>query len=440
MTPKTISIKSPTLHATIWFTICVFAAILAMSIIFQVEVVARGQGKVVPLGRVQVIQPEFDGKITAIYAQNGMRVERGDVLIDFDTTDAVAESNTIQAELRRLEIEDLRIEALLSVPSSANPDTPTFAKLVMEGFVPPETPNATSYFQDQKRLLVAEVADLQSSFQQIAARDLANDRSVDVTRANIARVDAAIIAQQERLEVAQGLLDRGASSRSAFVDATDVFTSLQAEKEIYLKEIDQKLSQKAALDAERRGVLASLSNQRLQRRSEISARSTTLKEQLRSAERRVQSGQLLAPVDGTIDQLSTFTIGGIASAGEELMRIVPSDQAVEIEAIFTNSDVGFLEIGQTANIKLDAFPAERFGYVEGLLKDVSADAVEISEGVWGFLIRVEPNEPTLVSGDSSFDLKPGMTATIDVITDERRIISYFFAPILRTIESSLGER
>jgi len=80
-----IKITSPTLHASIWFTIFVFVAIIVMACIFKVEVVARGQGKVVPVSRVQVVQPEFDGKITAILVRNGSEVRQGEVLIELDT-------------------------------------------------------------------------------------------------------------------------------------------------------------------------------------------------------------------------------------------------------------------------------------------------------------------------------------------------------------------
>jgi hemolysin D len=104
-----IKITSPTLHATIWFTISVFAAIVVMACVFKVEVVARGQGKVVPVSRVQVVQPEFDGKITAIHVRNGSEVRQGEVLIELDTTDAEAELNTITAEMTRLRIERARI-------------------------------------------------------------------------------------------------------------------------------------------------------------------------------------------------------------------------------------------------------------------------------------------------------------------------------------------
>ncbi|XAT58969.1 biotin/lipoyl-binding protein [Rhodobacteraceae bacterium IMCC1335] len=86
MKSSPINLKSPTLHLTIWFTITVFVTLIALSCVFKVEVVARGQGRVVPISRVQVVQPEFDGKVTAIHVRNGDEVIKGDVLVELDTT------------------------------------------------------------------------------------------------------------------------------------------------------------------------------------------------------------------------------------------------------------------------------------------------------------------------------------------------------------------
>lgn len=434
-----ISTKSPTLHATIWFTISVFVAAIIMACIFKVEVVARGQGKVVPVSRVQVVQPEFDGKITAINVRNGQNVSAGDILIELDSTDAEAELNTISAEIVRLRIERARITTLVAATDKEHFQAATFAEATLRSFGnSAETEH--EFYAEQARLLSAEVDDLQAGMLQIAARIAMNDQSVAVTQANIDRIDAGILIQTERLEVAQGLLDRGTTSRSAFLDAQDAFTALDKEREVYFRELDQKRGQETALLAERRSLLTGQRNSLLQRRSEIEARLATLEEQLRTAERRLTSAQLVAPMNGVVDQLEVFTIGAIARGGDQILRVVPEDQEIEIEAVFTNADIGFVEIGQQANINLDAYPSARFGFLKGEVSDVAADSSEVAEGVWAFEVRITPETNELLNGSDNFALRPGMTAAVDITTDQRRIISYFFSPIVDTIQSALGER
>lgn len=434
-----IKITSPTLHASIWFTIFVFVAIVVMACVFKVEVVARGQGKVVPVSRVQVVQPEFDGKITAIHVRNGSEVRQGEVLIELDTTDAEAELNTITAEMTRLQIERARITVLVSGIDNSDIQSETFAADTLHGFAE-NTDTGHDFYAEQSRLLSAEIDDLQAAMSQIAARIVSNNQSVSVTLANIARIEAAIAIQKERLDVAQGLLDRGTSSRSAFLDVQESFTALEKEREVYLRELDQKRSQETSLLAEQRSVITAQRNQLLQRRSEIEARLATLEEQLRTAERRVIAAQLTAPMDGVVDQLDVFTIGAVARGGEQILRVVPEDQDVEIEAIFTNNDIGFVEIGQQANINLDAYPSERFGFVTGVVSDVAADSTEATEGVWAFEVRITPEGSKLTNGSEQFTLRPGMTAAVDITTDKRRLISYFFAPIVDVLQSAMGER
>ena len=118
----------------------------------------------------------------------------------------------------------------------------------------------------------------------------------------------------------------------------------------------------------------------------------------------------------------------------------PSDTRVEIEGTFPNRDIGFMKVGQQANVRLDAYPSERFGFVQGEVFDISADSMEVINGQWGYIVRIMPLQEFLETKADHLPLRPGMTATIDVTTGERHILSYFFAPIVRTIQDAMGER
>lgn len=91
--------------------------------------------------------------------------------------------------------------------------------------------------------------------------------------------------------------------------------------------------------------------------------------------RRVESATLLAPTTGVVDKLSVFTFGGIAEAGTELLRVVPTSIAVGIGGTLSNSDIGFPAPGQQAKIRLDAYPSERFGFLKARVTDIAADSV-----------------------------------------------------------------
>ena len=438
MKSEPLKTTSPTLHATILFTLSVFVALLFMACVFKVEVVARGQGKVVPLSRVQVVEPEFAGKIKAINVRNGDIVQKGAIVILLDDTDARAEVNTIRSEIAQLYIERARITALIERIGGVEITHDSFAVAIEERFVT-TADSEHNFYPEQLSLLRAEIADLQVAMSQVAAQIESNHQSVSVTQANIERVEAGLEIQRERLGIAQDLIDRGVSNRAAFLDTQEAFTALEKEREVYLRKMTQKRSQEVALKAEQRRIITSQRNQSLQRRSDIEARLATLKEQLRSAERRVSGATLVAPVDGVVDQLGVFTIGAVAQSGEALMRIVPEDQEIEIEAVFSNIDIGFVRAGQQAKIGVEAYPSTRFDFMEGSVSDVAADAVEITPNTWAYTVRIAPEGSALIHGAEQHRLRVGMTSSVDIVTDKRRLISYFFAPIVDTIQSALGE-
>ncbi len=303
-----------------------------------------------------------------------------------------------------------------------------------------ETQVSLNFFSEQSALLGAELTELRDALTQVDARAQANQKSKDVTLAGIARIEAALETQQERLETARSLLEKGAASRSRYLDVLDGFNRLEKEREVLLRELDQKTALDASYLAERSGIVSSLRSRLQSRRAELEARASVLAEELVTSQRQLANTKLLAPTTGIVDQLSVFTIGGIVDGGQELLRIVPEDQEFEVEAIFPNTDVGFLEAGQKANIKLDAYPSERFGVLRGIVSNVSADAIEVDSNVFGFVVRVKPETLKLETISSSYAIQPGMTSTVDVITGDRRVISYFFAPIVKVVQESLGER
>lgn len=434
------NIASPTLHASIIFTISVFIAIILMSYLFKVEIVAKGIGKVVPLGRVQVVQPEFGGQIRAIHIRDGIRVTEGEVVIELDPTNSQATLNTLEAEKERLNIERLRIELIISVLPHPDSLGDVIISQKMVEFTEFETESQVGFFNEQRALLSAELLELRDAVAQVDARIQSNEKSKAVTQAGIERIDAALTTQQERLDTSQSLLDKGTVSRANYLDVLDDFNRLAKEREIFARELDQKATLDIAYLAERSGIVSALRSSLQARRAELEARNSVLAEELVTSQRRVNNTKLIAPVSGIVDQLSVFTIGGIIEEGQELMRVVPENQEFEIEAIFPNTDVGFLEVGQRVNIKLDAYPSERFGALRGTVSNVSADAIELDDNVFGFIIRIRPETAQLETATNSYAIQPGMTAIVDVITGDRRIISYFFAPIVKVVQESLGER
>lgn len=435
------TIGSPTLHVTIFISIAIFIICLTASMILRVEITAQGEGLIIPVERVQVVQPEVSAPVTAILVRDGASVTKGDLLVTLDATGVNVERELIVEERQHLRIESARLQNLLEsldkidIATGKMPEIP-FNPPVLNGIGNRER----NFSAEQAQLLTAEKADVTINLRRLSARIEETDKAGLATEANIARADALIDIRGERKEAAEKLARNGTASRANVLTALESYEDAFQQRNVLLKQREQQAAAVSALVAERRALVTAQNNRIRQRRSEIDARLAALAQKERAAERQINGSRLLAPVSGTVAQMSLFTVGGIARAGEDLMTIVPSDGGLEVEAYFSNQDSGFLHVGQEARIRLAAFPAERFGAIRARVLEVSANSVERQPGRWDYVVRLQPETGYLDTPAGRKPLRPGMTAAVDVITGERTLISYFFAPIVDQLSKSLGER
>ena len=179
------------------------------------------------------------------------------------------------------------------------------------------------------------------------------------------------------------------------------------------------------------------------------------------AERKTSEQILRAPIDGTVQQLAIHTVGGVVTPAQALMAIVPADSHLEIEAMVLNRDIGFIEPGQTSEIKIDTFNFTRYGLLFGQVLDLSHDAVSREKpankpgakttGAFTdssepqgqellYVARVSLNRNWMQIENKRVNLEPGMAVTVEIKTGTRRIIEYVLSPLLRYKQESLRER
>jgi hemolysin D len=173
---------------------------------------------------------------------------------------------------------------------------------------------------------------------------------------------------------------------------------------------------------------------------------------------------LRSPVDGTVEQLSVHTIGGVVQPAQTLMVIVPDGSKLEVEAMLPNRDVGFVQPGQPVELKIEAFTYTRYGLLQGRVRDVSRDAVRdassapkpgageagqksrsqdeqtITSSDPAYVARISLTETAVETEQGSMALEPGMTVTAEIKTGQRLIIEYLLSPFMRYRHEALRER
>ena len=187
----------------------------------------------------------------------------------------------------------------------------------------------------------------------------------------------------------------------------------------------------------------------------------SLKDEVSKAEHRTSLQRLAAPIDGVVQQLAVHTVGGVATAAQTLAVVVPSDNLIEIEAMVSNRDIGFVHPGQDAEIKVDTFNFTRYGLLHGKIVSVSRDSVsrdkardparepnggatEDSSEPKGtgpvYVAHVSIDRTKMVVDDKEINLSPGMTVTVQIRTGARSVMSYLLSPIMRYRQDALRER
>ena len=169
-------------------------------------------------------------------------------------------------------------------------------------------------------------------------------------------------------------------------------------------------------------------------------RAILLEQELVKNQTREKQQVLISPVDGTVQQLAVHTIGGVVTPAQALMVITPSEYDAEVEAVLENKDVGFVKVGQHAEVKVETFPFTRYGTLPGIVSYVSQDAAPDEKRGLLFQARVKLERASLRVDERDVALTPGMAVTAEISTGRRRVIDFFLDPVRKVANEGLRER
>ena len=409
--------------------IVVLAILIVLIAVFgQLDIVAVAKGKLLPNERVKVIQPAITGVVRRILVQDGQRVHIGQLLMELDPTQAAADSDKARSSRIDAALAAERARTLLAAQSTGRP--PAMANV-----------DAASLGQQQEAQHFADglYREYQDKLNSAQAELLKREAELDETRQEIARLAAtAPLARQQADQYRSLAADK-------YVARTDYLDKEQAalEKEHELAAQQSHAHELLAGISEQRSDIASTTSQFRSTQLDALDKATQQLEQSRNDETKADTRQklmsLTAPVSGTVQQLAIHTVGGVATAAQALMEIVPDD-AVEVEANIENKDIGFVKAGQDATVKIEAFPYTRYGYLSGKVITVSNDAVQDKKLGLTFVAHIRLPTNRILANDQWINLTPGMAVTAEIKTGKRSVAHYFLDPVIQTGQESMRER
>ena len=379
-------------QALVWATGLTLILALAWTAFFELDEITRGQGKVIPSSREQVIQSLDSGVLSEMFVREGSVVEKDQVLLRIDD----ARSGAVFREAQ---------EKYLALSALA-------ARLKAEAY------GTALVFPSE---LNAHPDLMQQELQAFNARKRSLMQSLQA-------LDSSLSAVTRELTITEPMVQQGVMS------------------EVELLRLKRQQSELMGQRAERQNRYLTDANNELTR---VASELSQTKENASAREDAFLRTTSRSPMKGVVKNVQITTVGGVVQAGQAILEIVPTEDEMLVEAYIKPSEVAFLKVGQAAVVKLTAYDFNKYGGLDGVLEHLSPDTlrdekqkkpgnpVELEEGLYRIIVRVK--ESSNVRNGLELIPSPGMTASVEIRTGSKTVLEYIFRP-LQNVSQALRER
>ena len=427
--------------------ILLFCVALVWAWAGTIDIVASAPGKIVPSGRTKVIQPFETGVVRSIRVQDGQVVKAGDVLIELDPTVNAAERDHLHNDLLAEQLNIARLHAALAGGNPAD-------------FTPPTDANP-ALISAQRQLLLNQVTEHRAKIAALARQQAQKEAEQGTITATIHKLETTIPVIQQRVDIRKTLMDKELGSKLTYFEILQLLVEQQEDLGVHKSHLREAEAAAAAIRETRGQAEAEYRHKLSDELAKAEQKANGLTQDLIKAEQKTRLQLLTAPVDGVVQQLTIHTVGGVVTPAQSLLVVVPSDSRMEIEAMVSNRDIGFVQAGQEAEIKIDTFNFTRYGLLHGKVLSISQDAIirdrkqdrsedrglgtqnDTSEPIGqelNYTARISIDRTQMQIDDRMVNLSPGMAVTVEIKTGSRMVLSYLLSPLLRYRQETLRER
>jgi membrane fusion protein, hemolysin D len=470
-------------------TICAFAlAALAWSYFGRLDVHATAPGKIETAGYAKVIEPLDPGKIAAIHVEAAQTVRAGDLLLELDpaeaNADAVSAQDALSAGLAEIARRRFAIEAVRAAEAQARSAQERPDPLGKDEAAQAADFSSVETLAGKAELKIAwdealpepfrlrEEAVLRADLVQLSDALKALDRQMAQKLATRKRLDMSIAFQNtlmdtlnQRVSTRQEAIDLRVGTK---IDLYNAKEELEKSQAALASDQGQLIETDAALkevQSEKAKTVSQFIADNENKLADAARKADEARQALAKADARLARTKLYAPTDGVIQQMAVTTVGQVVTTGQQLIVLTPIGGKLQVEALVANLDIGFIKPGQDAVIKIDAFPFTRFGALHGKVVNIASAAIAEQDAKRALAnatatANVAPEAPTAPGQPQSFvfpvtvsleetamkvdnatiPLTPGMTATVEIKTDSRRVIDYLLSPLAKVASEAAKER
>lgn len=369
-------------------SIILLATLFLWAAFFKIDQVVHAQGQVIASMRTQIVQAIDAGVLVELMVQEGDEVKAGDIIAVMEKERVLAAFTESQGKVTALRMSVARLQAEIS-------GSPLVFDASIQKTYPTLYETQMNLYKQRRTSIESQLAVLKDNVQ-IAQQELAMNQPLeklgDVSKADILRLKRAVN------------------------EAKNLYTGAQSK---YLQDASAELN-KAQEDL-------NAQEQNLADRSQL-----------------LEHSDIVAPATGIVKSVKVTTIGGVVRPGDEILQILPTESDLVVEAKVRPVDMANIEVGLPAKVKLDAYDYSIFGTMSGSVVYVSADALQEDSKagpVSFYRVKIAIAEKDYKNERSSdIEVRPGMTAAIDIRTGSRSILAYLLKPLTKTFAESFGER
>lgn len=383
-------------------------------------------GKIVSSGKNIIVSPLNDAIIRSIDVRLGAVVKKGDVLVHLDPTFATADASRLQINATYQKLLIARLES----------------ELTGTALMPP--PEATPQeIEAQRKLLAGRLDEFTAKLRSINTRIAEIQQNIIAGQRQYAQMDKQVQVATELVGMRKKVYEQGSDSRLSMLEAENHLAQTNVSMEQLKGTMEAKRHNLAQAVAEKEGFIENWRNEIANQLSAARKDLQTISEDSSKAERLRELSVLTAPGDAVVLDIAKFNPGTVIKSGETMMTLVPLDTPLEAAVFVETSDIGYIRQNDQAVLKLDTYPFQKFGYLDGELRTIAEDAqyIDTTSGrrlVYEARIRISGMEH-MRELPKDFRLVPGMTLSADVKVGTRTVITYVTWPLIRVFGESIRE-
>ncbi|MBB5538025.1 HlyD family type I secretion periplasmic adaptor subunit [Rhizobium giardinii] len=398
--------------------------------IVEVDEIARGEGKVIPVSKTQIIQSSEPGIVREIAVQVGQVIRRGDLILRLDDTASGSSLGELEAKARSLRAQIARLELEEAGTYDAKYKCPADIAEV-----------APRICGNEEQLLRAKAGNFNNKLSVMQARHGQREKELAEAQANITRLVEGLQVTEREQELLAPMVKRKLVAQTELLRVEKELTETRGQLALSRESIGRLESAIVEASLQVTELSLELRQEALAEKTEALSQLSVIDETIRGASSRVANTDIRSPVDGIINTLDINTVGAYVTPGAVIGGVVPTSEILLVEARLPPRDVAFVRPGQPALIKISAYDFSVYGGLGGVVETISADSlVDQNTGETYYLVRVKTDTAALVKDGREYAIMPGMIASVDILTGKKTILAYLMKPINKAREEALRER